>query len=291
MSFASVLGHFPKWFHIFGQNTFTLATNQMQIIRNRGAVKFIPTGVLLLLATIAAILLCVNANSISEYAILNSFSKIANAQLSILLTFDLATVFVVTIQAFFPSSHYLDLYTRIHFIERLSQLKFSWNFNRLRRTLVRQMCTVCVAFSLPYLVIFILKPITRGFVIIMSCDCSLAVCKLITYFHVLFFIQLLNHMLQAFVKFVEFRVATLSTTHLTLVINRDGIAQMSLEMHYFKLLHFNLWQLCHAINHVFGWVLLIHFLDHFLYIIYISFQTCIIFLDRSNPIEILREFL
>lgn len=282
MSFERVLGQFLKWFHFLGQSTSSPVGN---------VVKYIPTVVLLLVASLAAIVLCVYSNSFGDYTILSSFSKIANVQLGILLASNILVVLIVVGQGFFMSSQYSELYARIHIIEELSRQKFLWNLDGLRCAVISKMRIICVVFTLPYIVTSLTKLITPGHIIILSCDFILASLNLITYFHVLFFIQLLNHMLQALVKYIELRTTSLSTTTVTIVNARNAeLTLMKIEMYYFKLVHFNLWEFAEAINDFFGWIFLLYFLDHFIYVIYISFQTCIIFMDRSNLVEILRKF-
>lgn len=298
MSFANVLGHFPKCFHFLGQSISVPPNDKITTLgapkrferRHTNALKYIPSGVRPILATLAATTLCIYSTAFGEFTLLSSFSKIANAQLSILLILDLVTAFVVAGQAFFLSSHYSKLYEQVHTIEHLSRKKFSWDLNGLRRSYIRKICVTCAAFSTPYIAIMCTKPINASFIIVITCDFILATFSLVTYFHALFYIQLLNHMLQTFVKYVEFRATTFPTSNVTTIHDRDSnVTRMKLEMYYFKLLHFNLCEFSQTINFLFGWVLLIYLLDHFLYTIYIFFQTAIIFLHPTNFIEITRK--
>lgn len=290
MSFASALGYFPKWFHFLGQSSFPSSATQITTPSARNVSKYIPTGVLLLLAISAATLLGTYATSFGEYTLLSSFSKIANIQLAVLLTFDLLTVFLVASQAIFRPSHYSNLYAQIIVIEQLSRKKFALDLKGLRRVLVRRMCIICAAFSLPYIAISFTKQITRNNLIIMGCDCTLATLSLITYFHALFYIQLLNHMLKSFVKYVEFRATTFPTMNITAINSRESkFTLIKHELYYFKLIHFNLCEYAQTINHIFGWILFVYLLDHSLYTVYIFFQTCIIFFNPTNFIEILRK--
>lgn len=290
MSFGSALGQFPKWFHILGQNIEASFANHIPTLNAKNAVKYIPTVVVLALAIFAALLLCIFSNSFGDYALFSSFSKIANAQLAVLLGLDLLTALVVAGQAFFLSSQYSKLYAQIDVIERLSRKKFSWDLNGLRRSVIRKMCIICAAFALPYIIITCTKRITPAYIVIMSCDCALASLSLITYFHILFYIQLLNHMLESFVKYVKLRPIAFTTTGVATINERGShIIRMKLEMYYFKLLHFNLCEFAQTINHVFGWILIIYLLNHFLYTVYIFFQTCIILLNPTNSLEIYRK--
>lgn len=290
MSFASAFGHFPKWFHFLGQSTFSPSATQITTLSAKNLSKYIPTGVLLILAISAAILLCKYATSFGEYTLLSSFSKIANIQLAVLLTFDLLTVFIVAGQAIFQPSHYSNLYAQIIVIEQLSSKKFTLDLNGLRRVLIRRMGIICGAFSLPYIAISFTKQITHDNLMIMACDCTLATLSLITYFHALFYIQLLNHMLKSFVKYVEFRATTFPTMNITTINCRESkVTLIKLELYYFKLMHFNLCEYAQTINQIFGWILFIYLLDHSLYTVYIFFQTCIIFFNPTNFIEIFRK--
>lgn len=290
MSFASALGDFPKSFFFLGQSAVSPFATQHTTISARNLLKYIPTGVILVLAISAAALLCSYATSFWEYTILSNSSKIANIQLGVLLTFDLLTVFIVAGQSFFLPSQYSNLHAQIIVIEQLSCKKFALDLNGLRRILIRQMCIISTAFSLPYIAISFTKQITHNNLIIMGCDSTLATLSLITYFHALFYIQLLNHMLQSFVKYVEFRATTFPTMNITTINSRESkFTFIKLELYYFKLMHFNLCEYAQTINHIFGWILFIYFLNHSLYTVYIFFQTCIIFFKPKNFIEILRK--
>lgn len=288
MSFESDLGRFPKWFHYLGQNTHSSSIDAPRA----NSSKYISVGIRFLVAIVAFIVLCVHWKRFGEFALLSSFSKIANVQLSLLLILDMVSAFIVAFQALFMPSLYSKLYAQIHVIEQLSRKKFLWDLKALRRSVVRKMCYMSVAFSLPYIAISLTKPITSTYLTIMCSDCALASTALITHFHALFYIQLLNQMLQSFVSYVESQASAMPTTNVTTNNTRDrdsNTAMEKLELYYFKLLHFNLWEFAQTINQLFGWILFVYLLDHFLYTIYIFFQTCIILLNPSNFIEIIRE--
>lgn len=284
MSFDSDLGQFFRWFQLLGQTAFSSST--------KSASKYIPVGIRLGLAVLASIVLCLYWKQFGEFALLSNFSQIANVQLAILLALDFITALIVAVQAWLLPSLYVKLYAQIYAIEELSRKKFSWNLKSLRKSIKRKMLYMFVAFLLPYIATFFTKQITSACVIIAMCDCMLALFALTTHFHVLFYIQLFNHMLQSFVNYLEWRANVLPTSNVTTINSGDHNSTNTmekLELHYFKLLHFNLWEIVQTINQLFGWILFIYFLDHFLYTVYIFFQTAIILQNPSNLIEIIRE--
>lgn len=284
MTFENELGQFSEWFHFLGLTTFSS--------RTKSALRYIPVGIRLGLAVLASIGVCMYWKRFGEYALSSNFNQIANVQLAMLLALDLIKALVVAVLALLLPSLYLKLYAQIYAIEELSRKKFSWNLRSLRNSIKRKMLYMFVAFLLPYIATSFTKQITPAFVVIGMCDCILALSALTTHFHVLFYIQLFNHMLQSFVNYLEWRANTLPTTNVTTVNSRDHDSTNTLEkleLYYFKLLHFNLWEFVQTINQLFGWILFIYFLDHFLYTVYIFFQTCIILQNPSNLIEIIRE--
>lgn len=301
MSFARVFGHFPMWFHIFGQSSSlpseqllaSSAKNYFQRVHSNG-IKYIPVGVLLICTIFVTIVVCFYSSFWDKltYTLSTSFSQVLNAQNLIILVVDSFTVLITVGQTIFLSPYYSQLFTQINIIENLSRKKIEWDLFGLRRLLIRRMFYVCAGYILPYISILLMKSPTMANLILLSCDFTLKTLTLISYFQVLFYIELFNHMLKTFVKHIEKRAATTAIPNVITIYSRDPNENLlKLEIYYFKLLHFNLWELSQTINNLFGWILFLYLLNYFLYSIYIFFHLCIFFLDITNHNEVIRKFV
>lgn len=299
MSFARVFGGFLKWFHILGQGSST-SSNQLlspgakkyfQRVHSNAS-KHIPVGILLSLNIIVSIIVCWYSSFWDQltYTLSSGFSKVLNAQNALILAVDTITILIAVGQTVFFMPYFSQLFAHINIIEHLSRKRISWNLLALRRFLIRRMFFVCAGYSLPYMTILFSKPATTTNLILLGGDFILKCLTLISYFQALFYVELFNHMLQSFVNYIETRARTTTTTNVTTIYSRDSDAKsLQIQMYYFKLLHFNLWEFAQTINYLFGWILMIFVLHHFVFIVFIFFHTCVVLLHAQNHKEIFRE--
>lgn len=299
MSFACVFGNFPKWFHILGQSSSSpidqlltsSASNYFQRVHTN-ALKYIPVGVLFLFTTVVTVVVCLYSSFWDQltYTLSSGFSKVINAQNAIILAVDSFTIFIAVCQTIFLSPYFSQLFAQISNIEMLSRKKITWDLLGLRRFLQRRMFYVCAGYLLPYSSILLSKPPTATNLTLLTCDFTLKTLTLISYFQVLFYIELFNHMLRSFVSYVETRALKTTATNVMTVYSRGSDEKsLQLELYYFKLLHFNLWEFAQSINYLFGWILVIFILHHFVFIVFIFFHTCVVLLNPTNWKEIIRK--
>lgn len=299
MSFARVFGSFPKWFHILGQCSpsridqlsTSSASNHFQCVRNN-VLKHIPVVVLLLLTSTVTVVVCWYSSFWDQltYTLSSGFSKVINAQNAIILAVDSFTIFIAAGQTIFLSPNFSQLFAQINNIEALSRKKINWDLHGLRRFLRHRMLFVCAGYLLPYSSILLSKPPTATNLTLLSGDFTLKTLTLISYFQVLFYIELFNHMLRSFVRYVETRAIKTTVASVMAIYSRGSDEKfLQLEMHYFKLLHFNLWEFAQSINYLFGWILVIFILHHFVFIVFIFFHTCVVLLNPTNWKEIIRK--
>lgn len=299
MSFACVFGDFLKWFHILGQSSTEppdqlLPSGGRNYFRRmqRSAFKFIPTMLLLVISIVVTIFVCLYSSFWDKltYTLSNDFSKVINIQNEIILSIDTITIIVAVAQTLFLSSYFAELFAQITTIEHLSRKKITWDLYGLRRSVIWQMFCVCAGYMLPYTAILLTKPITANFLILLGGDFILKSLTLISYFQIIFYIELFNHMMKAFVKSIEDRAMITTIPNVMTIGGRNADARLiQLEIYYFKLMHFNLWEMAQTINYLFGWMLVIFVLHHFIFIVFIFFHTCVILLNPRNYIELIRE--
>lgn len=298
MSFACVFGNFPKWFHVLGQSAAVPADQLMSSSARKyfqrvhsNALNYVPVAVLLIITTIVTIVVCIYSSTWDKltYTLSSGFSQVIIVQNAIILTVDSFTILIAVGQAVFLSPHFAHLFAQINVIEHLSRKKITWDLFGLRRFLIRRMFYVCAGYSLPYISILLTKPATASNLILLGGDFQLKTLTLVSYFQVLFYIELFNHMLRSFVKYIEARATTATTTSVMTVSNHDSHDKsLQLEMYFFKLVHFNLWEFAQTINYLFGWILVVFVLHHFVFIVFIFFHTCVVLLNPSNSKEMIR---
>lgn len=299
MAFARILGRYLKWFHILGLTTFSTPDdrNTAGSARNRferacmNVKKYIHMGVMFMLLVLVSIVLCMYSNFFGKYSYSSGFSKIIVALMAVMLLFTALNGFVAMGQSFFLSAYYEQLYAQIEGIEALMHKRVTWNLNTFRRSMLRQMCVLVIVYCQPYIAMFCTKSHSTSNLVIMSCDIALSALKQITFFYVLFFIQLLNHMQQSLVKHIGLRATTSRSIDVSTTNNRNvRLTALRFEMYYFKLLHFNLWEFAQTINQLFGWILFIFLMHQFIYAVCIFFHMCIVFLDPSSDNEVMRKY-
>lgn len=298
MSFARVFGDFPKWFHILGQSSSTppdqllsaSARNYFHRV-HANALKHIPVAALVLITIPVTIVVCLYSGFWAQltYTLSSGFSKIINAQNAFILAVDSFTISITVSQTIFLSPDFSQLFTQINIIEHLSRPNIKWDLFGLRRFVIRRMFYVCAGYTLPYVTILLIKPNTVPFLILLGGDLILKSLTLISFFQLLFYIELFNHMMQSFVKYIEVRASSATIANITTVYSRDIDTKFTSQMFHFKLLHFNLWEFSRTINHLFGWLLVVFVLHHFVFIVFIFYHACVVLLNPTNGKELLRK--
>lgn len=295
MEFVGVLGDFLKWFHFFGQSIY--APPALQVFWSNGTehmqssmrkCSYFPTAFLLIFTISVSTVLCLNSNFILDYAVSSGFKRILLTLLVLSLAILPINIFVAAGQTVFLQSHYEQMYAQIEVAEQLLRSRMVLHFQDLHRSLLRHTYIICGAYLLPYLAIVATKTLTSKNMLIMGCDVIMTYLTLTCYFHAIFFIRLLNYMLKTFVKYIEVRTLTIANA-ITFDSETSIVTLMSAEMFYYKLVHFNLWELSQVINQIFGWSLSVYLLEQFLYAIYVFFHLCIVGLEPINSKGLLRE--
>lgn len=71
--------------------------------------------------------------------------------------------------------------------------------------------------------------------------------------------------------------------------NRSDTNRMKLELYFYKMMHFKLWELAQTINRIFGWIFVVFLSQFFSMLIYILVHSWLILLDLWNYQDILRK--
>lgn len=192
----------------------------------------------------------------------------------------LATVVVCSTQTFLRSSYFIDICSQMSSIERLSWRNFP--VVAFRRHFMRRVYISIFVFVLPVAVKFIAKPLTWHTFIATTSLAALRAFVFLSLLHAFFYVDLLDHMLQSFVEHIDMRATTaLSVAVHTIKFRNPATRQMTAEILHFKIWHFILWEISKKINRVFGWTIVIVFLEHLIYASYNVYAGYVSFTQQT----------
>lgn len=227
------------------------------------SVHYIPTGVLFILTVSVSICTCV-CKLISDPHITSSTTSLFINTLTLMIT-----VLVCSIRMVFVLPYFSEICAQISIIDRLSWRKFSLDLDKFRRHFMRRVYITLITFILPVVVKLYGKPPSWDVYVVAMGIATLRAIMFSILLHAFFYVDLLDHMLQSFVRHVDMRASTATTAAVQTISFRSPAAkQLTAEIFHFKLLHFNLWEVSEKVNHLFGWTIVIVFLQHFSYAIY-----------------------
>lgn len=278
MKLARALHQFTKWFHILGQSCYS----SFDSISPAYTVNVIPSVTLLVAMVTAAVATCL----FIFYFTRNTFLDYLVIVLCISsLTF---TIFIAVTQSISLRRHFEQLFQQINVIDLLTRNRFTINFSAFRRYYLRQICTIFASCLAALCGTLILRPAHRSDLTTSMSVVCLRFIILITMFHLLFYVCLFQYIVRAFVRYVELQATALSTTSMAstnvLPIQWRGPSakNMIIELNYFKLIHFNLWEICDTINNVFWMVVYSHPSPTF----YVRHLQCVFYICLTYYTEI-----
>lgn len=294
MKLARALHQFTKWFHIFGQScysSFDALSPVENLNQNVLTANLMPSVVLLVIIVAAAIATCllihhIACNTFLDYLII------------ILCIFSLTfTVFVAVSQSISLRKQFVELFQQINMIELLTQDRFTMNFPAFRRYYLRQISIIFAACFVELLGTIIIKPKNQNDLATSLTVVSLRFVTLITMFHLLFYVSLFQYIVRAFVRYVEIRAIASTTTPSTTATNvlayeRRGTnaRDVIIELNYFKLIHFYLWEICDTMNNVFGWTFTAMLFQLSMYAIYNVYFAFVLLMVPRLENESMRKF-
>lgn len=301
MSFASVFGNYPMWFHILGQHNSLppeqllspTARNYFRRVHGAG-LKHLPALSLSFFAIFIWTSVCCFSKFFTDYSISQSFSLVLMTILGLFLTLFLFLILLAVAFNFVFSSDFDLLYMQINSIEQLARTRITWNLTDLRTYMSRLMFIVLAAHSLSYAEKFTKGQMTLNAMAMMYSVLIMRIFTMFTYFHILFYLQLLKYTLNLLVEYIEERITTKSITNVLMIApcNADNNNMLTKsDFHMIKLIHFKLWEFAQTINRIFGWIMLVILIQYFLFAVYIVFHVCLILLNMFGFENLLRKSL
>lgn len=250
--------------------------------------KYTPPLVVLATAvfvTTIAGLSCRFASFLDNWKDAACYNSMAAVSIGLLLVILLSTVLVAVSQAIFLAPYHADLFAQIILIERLAQQKLKIDTKAIRRKFQRRLFIIII-YILPFTYSFIAKSPSWNNLLVIGSIFIMRIFSLIPLFHILFYIDLFDHMFRSFIRYVDFFVLTVRKK--TDFCIRD-VNQIIYELIYYKQLHFTLWEMSQIINKLFGWVVIILYTQYFVYTIANAYFACILALSGANFQEFIRK--
>lgn len=269
MKLTRALRHYTTLFHILGQNSYPpfeeFSMRNQSRRRIHKSLNYLPTTVLLLLTTFL---------SAKRLNFIFGFESYTNSGSVIVLIGSLsyvAPIYVSISQSLLHSSEFVMLFAQINAIEQASRGKYSFDFHAFRRKYLRQLCIILAVNFLPSVLTIVIEPESRN-ISVMVIFLTLRTLTLLPVFHVLFYIDLIDHLLKSFTRYVDTQTTNaLSEMDDSLRERRSKFVNS--ELNDYKLLHFKLWEAAQSINNIFGWMLntiLLQFIVSVLYNVYFT---------------------
>lgn len=204
-------------------------------------------------------------------------------------TYDRAMMFSLTmmlslvpcaIQMVYLWSYFAKIWTHIDIIERSWWREMSTVSTTLQRHFMRRVYVMIVLFLMKIAVSLCGRDINLTTIFITIGLHTLRAVTMLFVLQAYFYIDLLDHLLQGFVKQVDSRATTVTAVSAwNLKCLRTPVTyQLRAEIMHFKSIHFRLWTISEQINHLFGGVIIIIFLQYFafsVYSVYVAYKALV----------------
>lgn len=290
MKLVQFLSRYAKWFHIFGQSSYSyfdgfLIENGCRGLRYR-IWNFLPSVLLLVMSTFFTVVTYVLLIDFGYYNNLGYPVIVMNASTQLL------TIFVAVGQSILLSPYFAQLFSQIRVVDQMEHRKFSIDLPAFRYSLLKRFILTCTAYFTGLTVTFIIKSVTWSNVAVFMSLFTLRSLTVLIVFHMVFYIDLFECIIRAFVQYVEQQATTTITTAAISIVNvHDGdIQHLMSEFHFIKFMHLHMWEISQTINNLFGWTLIVICLQYFLYAIYcVYFSLILMISSTSSAAEILRN--
>lgn len=294
MKLSRALRPFTKWFHLLGQSCYPSLDVFSSSINGKGCVfaaNLMPSIVLIVFMVSAAIALCSVMFHYTSYTFLDYLIIVLCISSMVL------SVFTAVSQSIALRPQFVQLFQQINAIESLTYAKFTIDFHAFRCYYLRQ---ISIIFGVCVLAMILgsvfLRPTNPSDLTVGSSVVSLRFVTLITLFHLLFYVCLFQYFVRAFVRYVEIQAnaskANVITAADVLAVKKKGldVRNAIIELNYFKLIHFNLWEICDTMNQVFGWTFTAVLLQLSTYSIYSVYFAFVLLLAPRREFDTFRKF-
>lgn len=284
MIFGRGLDNFIRFFFICGLSCYPSFDGFST--KTKRAVHYIPTGVLIFVSV-----------STTYSITVSNLSFIQDSRMNLMLYFiyylsPMLTVLVCAIQIVFLSSYFADICSQINIIECVSWRRISCNSKVFSRRFSRRVFIIMAALVGPELhkLGTIEEMHSWTHYSIAASYVTLKAFIFLASLQPLLYIDVLDYMLQCFIRHVEMRAATETTATMKPInFRRPAAKQLTAEISHFKRWHFVLWEISEKINQLFGWTIVVIFLHNSVFVIWnliLSWLLAFEYIYRGTAVSI-----
>lgn len=271
MQFEKVLNKFVKFFYFCGLSCYpSFDAFSITITKQNRLVRCIPSTALILLIAISstASLACQYLKESKSGKSVFNFVFIYSITLTV-------TLLPCAFQMIFLHSNFATIYSHISTIGRLTWGKYCSVTSDFQRHFMRRVYIIVAVFLIKLLISMVTRKFSLEVSITITSLNILRALTILVLFHAAFYIDLLNHMLECFVRHIESRTTNV-TSAIAMTVSKlhcSAAYRLTGEILHFKLIHFHLWEISEKINLLFGWTICITFLQYFVLAIYNVYST------------------
>lgn len=250
MEFGKGLDPFIRWFYACGLSCYPSFDGlSVRKAKDKRVANYIPTVVLMTL-TIAISMSIIGTTIWNRDTLcLREFSIVLITTLIPMLT-----VIVFAIQVIFLSPHSGNICVLIKIFDDVSTQKIAFDAKSFKRQFKGRAYVILFAFMLPYLFkMCFYKWATTAMVL---GHFPLRVVLLLIFIQTFFYIELLDHMLNCFVRHIEGQT-TMTPTVETITVDDPPVQQLRTKIIQFEQVHFRLWSISEEIGKLFGWMIVV----------------------------------
>lgn len=278
MKFCRGLDSIIRWFFICGLSCYP--SSDAFLIENAKRTRFaqyIPTGALI------ALIISIGSFVYRKVPVLIQGPFIEYV-LCLYVLFPVFLLLICAFQMVFLLPYFGKIWSQVSNFEHLSREFFSLDPTEYRRRFRRRVYIISVTFILPYFNGLFGGDI--GTRVTASATLTLRVLAVLPLIQVVFYIGLLDYLLQCFVRHLNLRTATTKlpiNVPMTAIYGHQ-VNELKAEISGYKQMHFELWQISAHINTLFGWTNLSFCLHNFFFIIFYVHNIYAQILLRNSPL-------
>lgn len=279
MEFAQSLDSFIRWFYACGLSCYpSFGGLSVRKAKNKRLANYIPTVVLMALTIAISMSIIVTTIWDRDSMCLREFAIILITTLIPMLT-----VIVFAAQVVFLSPHSGNICLLIKIFDGISMQKIAFDAKCFKRQFMGRVYVVLFAFALPFLFkMCFYKWATSAMVL---CHFPLRVILLLIFIQTFFYIELLDHMLNCFVRHIE-EQTTMKPTVETITVDDSSVQQLRIEIIQFEQMHFRLWSISEEVGKLFGWMIVIIGLQYSAWAIHNVFEVFRLFFVKGFAFHI-----
>lgn len=279
LTVSEILYQFSSVFTILGQCSYP-AERSAVTKKHTTRVKYLRriTVILIMLA-----IFFVTKNTFKYIYYTQYYRETDNLLYSMMMMFLLISNVCVLQSVHHGSSLYATLYKQILTLEQMTRSKYLMCFQHFRRIYFFQIFMVVGSHLFAGFINFIYVPGTFMADLININVLILSILTTIPTFHVVFYINIMQHMQRCFTKYLASHGYTL---------NEDGVVDARIirkQLIFLKQTYFSLWEISQTINRLFGLVLTFLILRNFVHVVYDSYWIFMLLITTDDPLDMLRN--